>query len=258
MISGYVCIRNATANDYCFEEAAKSLIPVCEEVVISVADHNDDDTRERVDRLAESDSRFRVIEYRWTHPHRDIKWWVTWLNATREQLKHPMQLTLDADEVLDPRGLDPIRNLAMQDKCAWFHRINYWRDIYHEAPHGRVCGEQVVRLAPTRMWMCSDEPHPEGQPEYEIRTTAGWPPNASDDLVIHHLGFLRDPKRFPLKVRAVNGAFFGTTDERTEKALREGTNWVEEIHFETPLLPVTGQIPLVAHGWLKNRGHNPL
>lgn len=164
-----------------------------------------------------------------------------------------MQLTLDADEVLYPESHGPIREAAARGECRWFHRYNFWGDTKHLAPHGRVCGEQVVRLAPTSMWMCSDEPHPEG--EAEIRLKAGWPPNATDDFKIAHLGFLRKSECFPLKVRAVNGAFFGGYDDRLQRAEDEGVHWSTYCPFDLPLRDFDGAIPEVAHQWLKDRWH---
>lgn len=253
-ISGYVCFRNAEELDYCWREAARSLIPVCQEVVLCIGTSTDG-TRELAEQLAAEDARFRIVDYEWPNPYREIKWWVNFLNFAREQLRFPMQLTVDADEVLDPSAFDTIRQMANEGRCAWLHRINYWNDLKHTAPHGRVCGEQVVRLAPTDLWMCSDEPHPEGKPEYEIRTRAGWPPCAQPEMVIHHFGFLRDPSKFVHKIRAVNGAFFGCSDDRVERAHVEGVHWSTYVDLGLPLLDTPGIVPEVAHAWLKARGH---
>lgn len=254
-ISGYVCIRNNRILDYCVSEAVRSLIPVCDEVVISVAE-SDDDTRDTAESLAREDSRVRVIEYPWDNPVRRITFWTDWLNHTRERLLHPMQLTLDADEVLCPSSYDTIRKAAEAGECRWVHRLNFWGDTRHLAPHGRVCGEQVVRLAPTSMWMCSDEPHPEG--EAEIRLKAGWPPCATPEMRIFHYGFLRRNSAFFAKVRVVNGAFFGSYDDRLQRAEDEGVHWSTYCDFDIPILEhLERDHPPVAHQWLRDRGFEP-
>lgn len=252
-ISGYICSSNANRLDYPLREAALSLIPVCDEVILSIGPC-DDGTMEIAREIEAMDARVRVVEYPHAMPVRDIHWWTRWLNETRIQLSHPMQLTLDADEILDPMAYDPIREAASKGECRWMHRINLWGDIHHTAPHGRVCGEQVVRLGPSELWMPSDEPHPEGEPE--IRTRAGWPPNAEEAFRIIHLGFLRRPSAFTEKVRAVNGAFFGGSDDRVERAAQEGVHWSTYVDHGLPLLPWSGTIPEVAHQWLKDRGHS--
>lgn len=253
-ISGYICCSNAVKLDYAFRESALSLIPVCDEVVLSIGP-SDDGTREIAEELCALDSRVRILDYPIPLPTRVITFWTDWLNWTRERLSFPMQLTLDADEVLYPRSYQPIHEAAEKGECRWFQRYNFWGDTKHTAPHGRVCGEQVVRLGPTDLWMPSDEPHLEGEPE--IRLRAGWPPNAHDDMAIAHLGFLRFNSAFFGKVRAVNGAFFGSYDERLERAEVEGVHWSTYCPFDIPLLDHPGDIPEVAHQWLRDRGHMP-
>lgn len=253
-ISGYICSSNAITNDYTLHEAALSLLPVVDELVLSIGP-SEDGTRELAERLVKEDTRVRIIDYPHPIPVRQITWWLEWLNWTRERLEHPMQLTLDADEVLCPGSYAGIRKAAKGMECKWFKRINLWRDCHHVAPHGRVCGEQVVRLAPTALWMCSDEPC---VPEAEIRLNAGWPPNAAPDMRIFHLGFLRSQEGFYRKVKTVNGGFFGTMDPRVEKAHANGTNWIDECPFDIPLLDYPAcDIPEVAHDWLRARGFDP-
>lgn len=254
MISGYICASSAVSLDYSLRESALSLIPVCDELVLSIGPSTDG-TREIAEQLAREDSRVRILDYPHPMPVRNIRWWVEWLNWTRMRLNHEMQLTLDADEVLHPSSYETIRAAAAKGECRWLHRDNLWGDVRHLAPHGRVCGEQVVRLAPTELFMCSDEPHPDGEPEYEIRMRAGWPPCATEEMRIIHLGFLRKPAAFFGKVRAVNGAFFGGYDDRLQRAEDEGVHWSTYCDFDIPLLDYDREIPEVAREWLRARGH---
>lgn len=252
MLSGYTLTRNCHALDYCFELTIASLLPVCDEVVVCDAESNDG-TREQLDNWAAAEPKLRIVTYPWPNPVRDITWFTTWINFARGHLRHPMQLQLDADEVLCPLAHDTIRRAAAAGECRWLHRLNFWRDPQHLAPHGRVCGEQVVRLAPAHLWMPSDEPHPEGEPE--IRVRAGWPPNAARDLRIFHYGFLRRQPAFFAKVRAVNGAFFGSYDDRLVQAEAKGTAWQDECPFDLPLLDYREPHPELAHPWLRARGY---
>lgn len=255
-ISGYVCVRNAIELDYCVGESVLSLLPACDEVVVADGESTDGTTAMLLAMAAEH-SKIRVINYPWPGPQRDIKWWVTFLNYTRERLRYPVQLTLDADEILCPLGIPTIRAAAEAGERRWFHRLNFWRDAQSIVPHGCVCGEQVVRLAPTQDFMCSDEPADPEKGEYEIRKQAGWPPNASPELRIFHLGFIREEKAFHRKVAVVNNLFFGSTDTRMAKAEREKTPWINEYPFDRPLIEYSGAHPEVAHEWLRARGYNP-
>lgn len=273
-ISGYICVRNGLSLDYCFREAIRSLVPACDELVVCDSD-SDDGTTEEILKLCAEFSNMRRINRPWTKPWRHITWWTEWLNWTRERLEHPIQLTVDADELLCPKAIPWLREIAdsaehlaiphdsrlinhnaiLNSGSAWFHRLNFWQDAQHIVPHGRVCGEQVVRMGSTDLWMPSDEPHPEGLPEIQRR--AGWPPNALAPLRIFHYGFLRKQQALIDKVRVVNGAFFGTMDERLEKAERDGTPWLNEYGFDLPLINYYQEHPEVAHDWLRERGYNP-
>lgn len=257
-ISGYVCVRNAFKLDYCAELAIKSLLPICDEVLVSDGE-SDDGTWEFLTTWAELEPKLRIVSYPWPNPHRDITWWTTWLNNTREQLRHPLQLTLDADEVLDPASYPAIRASASEwpggRAALWFERLNFWRDAQHLAPRGHVCGDQVARFGPTTLWMPSDEPHPEGEPELRLR--AGWPPNGGRQTRIFHYGFLRNEQAMIDKVRVVNGAFFGTMDERLEKAETTGTPWIDLIEMAAPLQDFNEPHPEITHDWLRKRSYNP-
>lgn len=259
MISGYVCVRNMFDLDYCADLAVKSLLPVCDEVLISDG-QSTDGTYEFFRNWARTEPKIRLVTYPWPNPHRDITWWTTWLNSAREQLAHPWQLQLDADEVLDPVSYPAIKALAdfgtnYGNTALWFERLNFWRDAQHLAPKGRVCGDQVVRFGPSDLWMPSDEPHPEGEPE--IRKRAGWPPDGGRSRRIFHYGFLRREEAMIEKVRVVNGAFFGTMDDRLVKAEADGTPWVDSIDIGAPLQEFYEPHPEIAHAWLHERGYNP-
>lgn len=253
-ISGYVCVRNMFDLDYCAELSVKSLLPVCDEVLVSDG-QSADGTYEFFRNWTRTEPKIRLVTYPWPNPHRDITWWTTWLNTAREQLTHPWQLQLDADEVLDPASYPTILAAMTAAKPLWFERLNFWRDAQHLAPKGHVCGDQVVRLGPSGLWMPSDEPHPEGEPE--IRKRAGWPPNGNRACRIFHYGFLRKQQALIEKVRVVNGAFFGTMDDRLVKAEADGTPWVDSVKMAAPLQEFNEPHPALAHAWLRERGYEP-
>lgn len=251
-ISGYTVVRNGILLDYCFEECIRSLLDVCDEVVVCDSESTDD-TLFKLHSMAEVYGKLRIINYPWPSPVNDRDWIIKWMNHARRFLTHPMQLYLDADEVLCPWSHPLILRAAEKQHSLWFHRLNFWKDPQHIAPHGTVCGEQVVRFGPSNLWMTADEPHPEGEPE--IRKRAGWPPNADATARIFHYGFLRRPEAFFRKSRVVQGGLVGTYDSRLERSEREGLDWVKECPFTKPLLDYAGDHPEVARRWLTERGY---
>lgn len=249
-LSGYVCVRNATVYDYPISEAVLSLVPVCDEVLISCAD-SDDDTWEICADLVWLDSRVKLYGYPWDNPHRDIHFWTRWMNFARNQLSYDTQLELDADEVLDPAGYDQIRAMKSTGCSAMFQRLNFWKDAQHLAPHNRVCGEMVARLGPTSLYMPSDEPQPAVHPN--VRTNAAPFPS----LRIFHYGFLRKPDAFVKKADAINQMFFGSTDPRLAEQVAKGERWDNRDYFSgEPLRPFNEQHPEVARRWLQERGYS--
>lgn len=253
-LSGFVCVRNGLKLDYCFQLAIDSLLGVCDEVVVSESESTDG-TREFLENWAKGQPKLRIVNYPWPNPNRDITWWTTWLNHARELLKYPMQLALDADEMLDPASYPAVLAAVERGESRWFQRLNFWQDAQHLVPSGHVCADQVARLGPSNLWMPSDEPHPEGEPELIKR--AGWPPNADRSLRIYHYGFIRKEQAMIDKCRVVGGAFFGTMDARLEKAEAQKTPWLTEVTLPAPMQNFTEGHPKLAHEWLRNRGYTP-
>lgn len=257
-ISGYVCVRNMFKLDYCADLTVNSLLPVCDEVLVSIGIKDgevDDGTYAYFTDWITREPKLRFHLYEWPDPHRDITWWTTWINEARSQLIYPMQMHLDADEILDPLSYPAILKGAEGQNALWFQRLNFWRDAQHLAPSGHVCADQVVRFGPTDLWMPSDEPHPEGEPE--IRVRAGWPPNADRSQRIFHYGFLRKQQAMIEKCRVVNGAFFGTMDDRLVAAEKDGLPWVDKIEMAAPLQDFFEPHPDLAQDWLRERGSIP-
>lgn len=250
-ISGYVCVRNAELLDYCVVEAVSSLIPICDEVVVSDGESTDA-TREMVASIG--DSRVRVITYPWPYPHCDDKFLVKWLNWTRGHLSYDYQITLDADEVLSPASYGIVDELARVGgrACAIFSRLNFWQDAQHLAPLNTVCGDTVARCGPTNLYMTSDEPFPAASPNVRELATE------IHGLTIFHYGFLRRPEAFMRKSHEVQNMFMGSVDNRILEMEAAGKKWTERDYFEgAALRPFHGQHPPVAHKWLLERGHTP-
>lgn len=64
-ISGFTIVRNATILDYPFAESVRSLLNLCDEVIINCGD-SDDDTYEQCQRLeSEANGRIKIIRSHW-------------------------------------------------------------------------------------------------------------------------------------------------------------------------------------------------
>jgi hypothetical protein len=264
-LSGYVPIRDGIRLDYCFTEAIESLLPVCDEV-IAIDSESADGTRYLLDHWSKHEPKLRVVSYPWPRlptpeeverddpkrPPGDPRMLIAWLNYGRARCLYDRQITLDADEILDPASHPEIRRAVEDGIPRWFNRVNLWGDPFHEAPHGTVCGERVVRIAPTSMEMCSDEPRPEGEPEIRRLAIDG------PQLTIFHMGFLRPQDAFLRKSRIMQAALHNCYDPRLRESERTGRSWTDASPFPEgyPILAFDGnRLPPLAKSWCRERGY---
>lgn len=249
-ISGYVVVRNGLRLDYCFREAISSLLPLCAEVVVCDSDSNDG-TRDVLDDWARRERKLKIINMPWTNPVADVRWFVNWINYTRERLTHPWQLMLDADEVMGEQSTIAIREALKRRQPLWFKRLNFWLDSRHIAPSttgGVQVSDCLVRFGPTNLWMPSDEPYPEDK-EPEMRKLAA----RDDRAVIYHYGFIREDEAFKRKSGECMRIWFDTKDDRIVRATKDAVKWQNYFPLKDALIPYRGPHPSCAHEWLKER-----
>jgi hypothetical protein len=263
-LSGYIPVRNGIRLDYCWTEAAESLLPVCDELILCDSDSTDG-TREFMEDWAKRDPKIRVINRPWPElptfaewkadkmrPPSDALMLVKWLNWIRQHCRYDMQITTDADEVLDDRCHQKIRRAVELREARWFRRLNFWQDAQHLVPDGHVCGSNVVRLGPTELEMVSDEPRPGGEPPIRERAVM------ESGLTFFHYGFLRKQDAFFEKAKVMHLALHSSYDPRLLEAELSGKPWFELSRWPDNIPLATyhdGYHPGCARAWLRARGY---
>jgi hypothetical protein len=248
---GLVVVRNAIELDYMPIEAAWSLSPLCDYVIISDM-QSDDGTWEMMTRTLPSSINLILKRQPWDRPHQDEHWWTKALNYARTEFISPGDwlLQLDADEVVGPEARQGIAMAMANDTPGLFRRYNFWKSPQTLVPHNRCCGEMVARLGPADLYLPSDEPNPLVTPN--IRTRA----EHFSGLTIFHYGFLRKAEAFVKKSEVVQKAFFGSVDERISKAQANHTRWDDYDFFDGEALrPYDDKHPSIARQWLVDRGY---
>ncbi len=99
-ISGFTIVRNAIRLDFPVEASIRSILPICDEVVVNVG-RSEDETLELVRSIA--DPRIRVLETEWDMSRRNTVLGYETLRAMRA-CAHPWGVYIQADEVLHERG----------------------------------------------------------------------------------------------------------------------------------------------------------
>lgn len=251
-LAGILCIRNGDTLDYCWREAARSLLEVCDELVICDCDSTDG-TREVVDQWASKNPKINVCNYPWTNPTATNLWWPEFQNYSRQHAKSQMGIYLDADELIHEKDHHAIRESANAGRILFFHRYNFWRDPKSLIPEGVCCGTKVLRMAPINMPICSDYPYEPANSTIAQAVDSG--------IEVFHYGFLRRREAFFKKAREVQRIWVGNFDPRLEAAESFYGPWSTMpgvTGWEDKLTAFHGTHPKIIHPWLKERGYAPL
>jgi hypothetical protein len=100
-ISGFTIVRNAIKLDFPVEASIRSILPVCDEVVVNVG-RSEDETLDLVRSIA--DPRIRILETEWDMSRRNTVLGAETLRAMRA-CTHPWGIYIQADEVLHEEGV---------------------------------------------------------------------------------------------------------------------------------------------------------
>lgn len=251
-ISCYSVIRNSIEGDYCIRECILSMLPIASEVVIGCAvdkeEPIDDGTFAMLKMWEKDEPKLRIIQQEWRQPFNEPRWFVNWINQTREHLRYEQQMFLDADEVLCENAYPTLLKSKPED-CFNFYRLNFWRNGRMLIGKGETCGWMVTRFGPSNLFMPSDEPYPqESTPEICLR--ASHHPN----LRIFHYGFLRSLNGMITKSKVNLRAFFGTFDSRVgNAAMTPNKPWHDSFRHKRPYTTYSGTHPKHCLEWLKER-----
>ena len=99
-ISGFTIVRNAIKLDFPVEASIRSILPVCDEVVVNVG-RSEDETLDLVRSI--SDPKIRILETEWDMSRRNTVLGAETLRAMRS-CTYPWGIYIQADEVLHEDG----------------------------------------------------------------------------------------------------------------------------------------------------------
>jgi len=245
-VSGFTIVRNAVKLDFPVEASIRSILPICDEVVVNVG-RSEDDTLELIRSI--KDPRIRILETEWDMTRRNTVLGYETHRAMRA-CAHQWGVYIQADEVLHEDGAEALGD-AIQ-KSDEDHRIegllvryvHFYGGFDTVATHRRWYRREVraVRLAP----------------ELDIRPYQG------------AQGFRVGPGHRKIRARLTGAEMFHYGWARPAQALREKRDlgrtmypW-RDASESLPLLAwmpglerFKGTHPEVAHRWIGARSFDP-
>ena len=246
MLSGFTIVRNAVTLDFPIVPAIRSILDVCDEVVVNVG-KSEDGTRDLVAAIA--DPRVRILDSEWDMSQRNVVLAVETLRAM-QACRGSWGIYIQADEVLHEDGARALRQAVAE--CDRDERVEGLLVRYLHF-YG---GFDVV--ATNRRWYRREvrcvrlgrdvRPHRDAQgfrvgPELRrIRARL-------TDAVMFHYGWAR-PARAIREKRRIDTTLYPWRHGEGD-AQRGGLDWI-------PLLRrYTGPHPAAAAAWIAERAHDP-
>jgi hypothetical protein len=245
-VSGFTIVRNAIILDFPVEASIRSILPVCDEVVVNVG-RSDDETLDLVRSIG--DPRIRVLETEWDMTRRNTVLGQETLRAMRA-CAHPWGVYIQADEVLHERGAEELAQaIRTHDGDAkveglLVRYLHFYGGFDTIATHRRWYRREVrvVRL----------------DPALDIRPYQG------------AQGFRVGPDHRKIRARLTGAEMFHYGWARPARALREKRELGKTMYpwrdadERRPLLawvpgiqPFTGTHPAVAKRWIDERKDDP-
>ncbi len=248
MLSGFTIVRNAVKLDFCIVPAVRSLLDVCDEVVVNVGE-SEDETRDVV--AAIGDPRVRILDSKWDFSRRNEMLGQETLKAM-QACRGSWGIYIQADECLHEDGARVLKEKVQEwdgDERVEGFLVNYrhfYGDFDTVATSRRWYRREVrcVRLG------TDIRPYQGAQgfrvgPDYrKIRARP-------TDAEMFHYGWARPARAIREKYEASKVIYPWSRETSARQQAKGYLDWI-------PLLrPFTGEHPRVAREWVAARAHDP-
>ena len=245
-ISGFTIVRNAVKLDFPIEASIRSILPICDEVVVNVG-RSEDETLDLVRSIP--DPKIRIIETEWDMSRRNRVLGLETHRAMRA-CQHSWGVYIQADEVLHERGAAEL--------AAAIQRYHSDRDVEGLLVRYVHFYGGFDTIATHRRWYRREVRAVRLEPELDIRPYQG------------AQGFRVGPDHRKIRARLTAAEMFHYGWARPSQALREKRDLGRTMYpwrnadESRPLLDwipgirrFTGSHPMVARDWIEARRHDP-
>jgi hypothetical protein len=245
-ISGFTIVRNAIKLDFPVEASIRSILPICDEVVVNVG-RSEDGTHELVQSVL--DPKIRIIQTDWDMSLRDGVLAVETLRAMRA-CRHPWGVYIQADEVLHELGAEELA--AAIQHCHADGRVEGLLLRYRHFYGG------FDKIATHRRWYRREVRAVRLDPDLDIRPYQG------------AQGFRVGPQHRKIRARLTNAEMFHYGWARPAGALRQKRELDRPLYpwrandenmallpWIPSIKPFTGSHPAAARKWIEARYEDP-
>jgi hypothetical protein len=240
-ISGFTIVRNGLKLGFPVVESIRSLLPVCEEVVVNVG-KSDDETLDLVKSIG--DPRIRILETEWDFSDRNYVFGRETMRAMRE-CRHPWGIYIQADEVLHEDGADELQRVIQEVDddpeveallCRYLH---FYGDTFTLATHRRWYRREIrtVRLDPA----LDIRPY-QGAQGFRVGPDNRKIRARLTSAEMFHYGWARPPEYIQRKREFTRDLFPGKEKEQ-----------LPLLPWEPLIKPFRGKHPAVAAEWAEQR-----
>lgn len=244
-VSGFTFVRHGIRLGYPFRESIRSLLPVCDEVVVNVGDGRDDDgTLAAVRAMAEADARIRIVESVWDPEKRSGgRILAEQTDIALDACGQDLALYLQADEVLHEDDAPAIRAgfAAMAADPAIEGLLLSWRHFYgsyHTVGTGRRWYRREVRgvrrSTGVRSWKDAQGFRIDGRKLRVLEVSAR----------VFHYGWVRPPRL--MRERKIDFEHWWSADKVKPVVVPEDWDYDPRIRVR----PYEGTHPAVMADWI--------
>lgn len=240
-ISGFTIIKNALLNDYPVVEAIRSVLPVVDEMLVSVGDC-DDDTEALIRSIG--DSKIRIIRSTWDPT---LKKGGKVLAVETDKAKNACSPDADwlfyiqADEVLPEQYIAAVRDAALMYKDnkkvegLLFNYLHFY-GTYDYVGDSRKWYQKEIRIIrndPAITAFRDAQGFRKGNTRLNVKQIPAW---------IYHYGWVKSPEMMKQKLK--NTGMFWHGDEAEFQSFLKSEDYFDFNEFDS-LKPFTGNHPAV-------------
>jgi hypothetical protein len=248
VLSGFTLVRNAVKLDFPIVPAIRSVLEVCDEVVVNVG-KSEDDTRDLV--AAVKDPRVRILDTEWDFTKKNIMLSIETQRAM-DACRGSWGIYIQADEVLHERGA-----YILKEKVAEWDRDERVEGLLVRYLHFYGGFDQI---ATSRRWyrrevrcirLGKDIRPYQGAQGFRVGPSYRKIRARPTDAEMFHYGWARPAKAIKEKLE-ISKTIYPWGRERLERELqRLDLEWI-------PLLkPFRGEHPRAALQWIRDRAADP-